>query len=163
MRALGKFWLCAVTKFSEERRAASHVERQSHEFYLPEMPVKDETGRMRRRLMFPGYIFIYIRDGRWTHLSSTRGIQRVLSHEETPVRVPRHEIQWLKSREDEDGLVRLNPRPHVGDTVTVSSGGFAGIAGVVQNLLPSDRCKVMFRLLGRSVVGEFDDGALRVA
>lgn len=159
----GTYWLAAVTKFREELRAASHVERQGFEYYLPHVN-EFRSGRYRPTLMFEGYIFVKLEPG-WRVLSSTRGISRLIVQGDEPRRIRDEEIQQLRVLEDEDGIVRLHPRFSRADRVLVGEGGggFKGLAGIVQGTSAGDRVKVLLQIMGRPAVGDFDSRSLTAA
>lgn len=157
-----QFWTAAVTKVGQEMRAASHVERLGFEFFLPRLEEFDGK-RFRRVFMFPNYLLIKIAPG-WQRLWSTRGVSRLLMAGEEPSRVRASEVESLRALSDDRDVVHLTPRPRVGQVVVVGGGsGFAGLSGIVQGTPARDRCQVLLRIMGRDVVGEFDERFLSVA
>lgn len=168
-----KFWTAAATLWSQEERAASHVERRGFEFYLPRVRVLRES-RCRHslgepvdvsELLFPGYVMIRVRRG-WQSLMRAPGIHRLFVADETPVRVRDEDVARLRDMEDETGHVRLTPRLSRGQTVGVSEAGgaFAGQFGVVEDAAVLSRVRVAFAtMLGRPAVREFDERALFAA
>lgn len=159
-----QFWAVGTTHWHEERRAAANVERQGHEYYLPEILEVGARGTQRRSMLFPGYIFVRI-DGKrgWSHLGNTRGLSRMISQGESLSRMPDSEIKALRAAEV-DGFVRPSPRPVVGDKVRVGDGGdgFSGVTGLVQGMRSNRRVQILMDILGRPVTGVFDELALTV-
>lgn len=153
-----KFWTVASTKFSQEERAAHHVERQGFEFFLPRVELLTSRG-FRREFLFPGYLFVRI-SNQWRSLMSTRGIARLFTHDETPVRIPNIEIDYFRHLEDERGFVVLPPPFVEGDAVVVTTGNLAGARGVVQGMDSRKRCLVLITLLGRTLNAALDTRAL---
>jgi transcriptional antiterminator RfaH len=157
----GNYWTTAATHFAQEQRAASHVERQGFEFYLPYTLTLLKNGREKRELMFPGYLFILV-TAQWRSLMGTRGIQRLFTCGEQPSRMPEHEITGLKAREV-SGFVDLAPRFAVGQKVLVKGEDGSYFSGIVQGMDARERCKVLFELLGRQVILPVDRRSMEAA
>ncbi len=138
------------THFAQERRAAHHVERQGFEFYLPEML----NGKRRERL-FPNYLFVFVRD-QWRVLLGTRGIRRMIMVDETPVRMPKRDIDALRQRENEHGVIVLPPPFSRGQAITIRGGVFKDCFGIVDGMPAHDRVNVLLEMLGRKVEIEVD-------
>jgi hypothetical protein len=182
------YWSVAQCCWREERRAAHHVEKLGLDYYLPLTYVPDNAGDDERRtLLFPGFIFVKLRDG-WQALCSgtVRGVRRLLMvpaelsgrvqavsnlgaqavPERVPAQVRGDEIRRLRGLEDECGVVRLRPRLRDGMPVVVESGGaYEGLEGLVEGMPAAGRVRVLFKklLLGRVVSREFSESALRAA
>jgi transcription antitermination factor NusG len=161
-----KFWTCASTRWRDEERAASHIEAQGFEFYLPRFSSVGvaRSGRkfFKRELLFPGYIFILIKKG-WETLIRTKGILSLFLIDEMPRRMHDSEVNSLKNREDERGLVRLRPPLVQGQRVKFASGSYRGLSGIVDGTPAYERCRVLVQMLGREVAGEFDERVLIAA
>lgn len=155
-----RYWTAAATKNGEEQRAAYNVERQDFAYYLPVAAV-NKGGVVRRELLFPGYIFIKIREG-WQSLMSTRGIKSLFLCEGRPTRMADAEIESMVSREDERGLIQLEPPVTRGDRVVVQYGPMEGLLGRVKSLTSRERCLVLLSVMNRTVETEIDRAALRV-
>jgi transcriptional antiterminator RfaH len=155
------YWTAAVTKLSEEQRAAHHIERQGFQFYLPEMLTRHGS-RMRREYLFPGYIFVRISEG-WETLMHTRGIRRVFLCNGSPTRMRDSDIECIRSRENEKGLIELELEPplRVGDRIKISAGPFSGHSGIFQGMSARDRCYVLLSVLGRSASVVLNYSAVR--
>ena len=161
MRAVTSHWSLARTRWCEEERAASHVERQGFEYWLPRMAQFSSRGVERRSLMFPGYLFFKVSRG-WQSLCATRGISSIVMCEDEPARVRREDLEYLMSLEDERGLVVLPPRFRSGDEVVVGDGPFRGMRGVVQGASEQGLLRVLWSMLGKSVVARIPETLLSV-
>lgn len=158
MRA-ANYWAIAKTKWTEEERAASHVERQEFEYWLPRMSMFSPKGAERRSLMFPGYLFFKVRAG-WQAICSTKGVASVMLCDGRPARVRQDEFDYLRSLEDWRGLVVLPPRFGKGDAVVVTQGQYQGVRGVVQGMSVAARCRVLWSMLGRDVEASIPEASL---
>ncbi len=160
-----KFWTAAQTHERQELRAAAHVERQGFEFFLP-VCEEFRARRFRKTIMFPGYLFVRIREG-WQKLASTRGISRLIYNSDgLPSRLSDREIEQLRALEDEHGVVQLRKRVFSdGDLVRVGPGGHGleTLSGIVQGTPVADRYRILFTIMGRQVVGEVDARSLSAA
>jgi len=118
-----KHWTAAVAIRGEERRAAHHVERLGFNYYLPEILRPNSIGEFCcRRLLFPGYIFIKLRQN-WERLLHIRGLRRILYIDEIPLTVQQREIEALRRLEDDKGFIRMGPRICVGDMAKIGPLG----------------------------------------
>lgn len=161
MARVRKYWTAAATKFTQEQRAAHNIEKQGFEYYLPQIAELSFSGVERRELLFPGYIFIKIRKG-WESLMSTRGISRLFLCNDKPTRIPTFEIQRLKDMEGDDGLIDLGPSIVPGQKVVAdaTAGSFSYLSGVVKGMSARNRVEVLFSILGRDIAVTVDRRAL---
>ena len=167
-----RYWTVCATHWREEQRAAHHVERQGFSYYLPMVYEAIAGGDDERRtLLFPGFIFVKLREG-WQSLSSTRGIASLFTYSvdkdsdaRLPSRLRTDEVRRLRDMED-DGAVRLLPPLAPGSAAVVREdvgGAYAGICGIVFGTSASGRVSVSLRVMGREFRREFSRSALRVA
>lgn len=161
MRA-ANYWAIATTKWNEEERAASHVERQEFDHWLPRMSTFTQRGAERRSLMFPGYLFFKVRQG-WEAICCTKGVASVMLCDGRPARVRQEEFDYLRSLEDKRGLVVLPPRFGNGDAVQITQGQYQGVRGVVQGTSVAGRLRVLWAMLGRDVHASIPEGSLSSA
>lgn len=152
----GGYWLVAKTKPQRELWAAENAQRQGFNCYLPQTapPERAPKQKARAHFLFPRYLFVYT-EGRWRCLLSTFGIAGLVMAGECPAVMPPREIERIKAREDEHGLVRLAQAPTArfkeGDAVRVREGTFSGFTGIYANHSSHDRVKVLIEYLGRTV------------
>lgn len=152
------YWAVVETKHREERRAVCHLERQEFHVYFPLMLVETVSrGTLRRGLhpLFPGYLFVRVRD-QWRSITGTRGVSRVVMQGEQPGRVAAAEIEYLRSLENERGEIVLPPAHSVGDPIRVTTGAYEGFRAIVKSNEPAGRVAVLLHMLGREVRVVFD-------
>lgn len=169
-RSVSTYWICIQTKMSEDFLAASHIRRQTNrECYIP---VWFNKRTDRRQNLFPGYIFLDIGGERnWKFVNGTRGVTRVLllasskdDPDPIPMRVPADEIAALKVRENKNGVIDLSRvRFEEGQHVVGRVGSFDGVHGIVEGMSDSDRIRVLFTILGRSVPKVMRESEIRAA
>lgn len=155
------YWTCVVTRPHQERRAAHHVERQGFVYYHP-VAWMPHRGQLRPRAMFPGYLFVHVHDG-WPKLASTRGVSRlILNADDKPARITPAELHFLKSLEDDKGVIVLPIRYRVGDRVRFVAGKryLLGMTGIVRGTTAKGRVDVLLRILGRHVVKTVEKSTL---
>jgi len=161
-----KFWTVAQTRFSQERRAAHHVERQGFQFYLPETVVPQRSGHERREILFPGYIFIQIdRLVNWAVLSSTRGISRLMTQGDQPIPMRDRDVEDIRRMEDSRGFVVLRSRFRNGEEIRVSSedNSLLGLHGLYLEMTAPGRCRVLLTIMGRPVSADVMESELSAA
>jgi transcription antitermination factor NusG len=160
-----RYWTVARTHFSQEQRAAHHIERQGFLHYLPYFAALTRRGAERRELLFPGFIFVSIDLARqWRTLCSTRGVAGLFMCGDVPTRMPKGEVEALQQREDARGLINLYPCVKRGDLVRVGSAGgsLAGLAGAVHEFTSAGRVVLLLTVLGQQKKFEFDARAVEL-
>src|SRR5262245_42105705 len=99
------YWAVAATKPRQEIKAQYHLKRQGFETLLPRFLERQKIG-----LLFPGYIFIAIRD-HWYSILSTFGVLHLLRQPDyTPAKLPEGFVDEIYSRANEDGIIVLPVR-----------------------------------------------------
>lgn len=97
---------------------------------------------------FPGYAFVRFEfPGQFQMVKYTRGVKRVVGHEDGPVPVPEELVAGLRARE-RDGLIvfeRYGEEPAVGDEIEVVEGPLKGLKGIFRKEI-GDRERVMILL-----------------
>jgi transcriptional antiterminator RfaH len=156
MTDAGPNWYVAQTHANSEGKAASQLERQGFEIYLPRYI---KTARHARRVrmfeapLFPRYLFVRvdIETQRWRTINSTFGITQLVGRGNRPSPVLDEVIDLLKRREGSDGLFQLNTTPQfkIGDAVRVSSGAFEACQGFFDARTDQDRVAILLEFMGR--------------
>ena len=82
--------------------------------------------------LFVGYVFVHVVDLPWKIIRRTPGVFTVLLFGDAPAICPDREIEALRARLDENGIVRLPPAPSgrkipIGAKVTARQGLIAGL------------------------------------
>lgn len=143
-------WVVLRTKPRSELWAAENVARQGVEYYLPRLAPERGTAPPP---LFPGYLFARI-IGQWRFLRSTFGVLDLVMQGESPAELRAAEIEWIRSLEGEDGLVRL-PEPPVpeplraGERLRVEHGPFAGLRAICGGMKSTDRVYILLDVLGK--------------
>lgn len=152
-------WVVAKTQTNREAWASENILRQFAEPYLPKCAERIRVGKhfeTRPRLLFRGYVFVRVLDGRWRFLLGTYGVASVIMAGNEPALMPDAEISRLKGYEDGDGLIIL---PRLGDleatrfvkgsTVRVVDGLYEGKVGICDGFSTKDRERILLDYLGR--------------
>ena len=151
-------WFVAHTHPHAEAKASLHLVRQGFEVYLPRYLKRRGHARKIETIaapLFPRYLFVAVDMAaqRWRSIYSTVGIARFVSNGNEPVAVPAGVVEALKSREGDDGLVKLDrhPRFSPGDKVRVLEGAFSDCLGLFEGVSERERVTILLDLLGRKV------------
>jgi len=140
------YWAVAKVQGQREAFAAGHLEARGFEIFLP----KIETKRAILPLL-PSYLFVRIVD-RWRAIETTFGVLALIRFGEEPARCPDREVDALKARANEKGIITLPPAPtkrliKPGARVRVVSGPFQGLNGIFQGQSTRDRVLVLMSVL----------------
>ena len=162
--ALG--WGVVRTQVGQEGCARRHVIEQGFEAFLPKFLTYDVyRGKRRAKVanLFPSYLFVHI-DDQWWSLNGTRGVSRVILDGDRPAIVRAAEIQYLQERFDEYGTKKLDDGRFVrGQSVRALAGPMHDQVGRFETMLPGDRVRVLFEMMGRRVPVELGERELAVA
>lgn len=158
MSAPAQAWYVVHTRPHQEVKAAQNLERQNFGVYLPRyLRRRSHARRVEQvaRPLYPRYLFVTLDPTRqrWRAINSTFGVVGLICRGDAPAPMDDGIIAELKEREDERGLVRLEPasRLRPGDAVRVLDGAFASCLGLFEGISDSDRVAILLDMLGRKV------------
>lgn len=158
-------WIVAMTKPNHERIALANLQNQGFVCYLPLCKQRRKpVGPWSIRPVFPRYMFV-AQEQMWRSMTGTRGISYVLSNDDGPCTLPDAEIDRIKAREDKHGIVQLADPPKflIGEKVKAQDGPWAGHLLIYDGMLPRERVRVLFEMMGRKVPIEVDEKLLVAA
>lgn len=153
-------WFVAHTHPNAEAKAASHLQRQGFDVYVPHYRRQRKHAHRIETVatpLFPRYLFVAIdlNAQRWRSICSTVGINRLLSSGDNnnPTPVPDGIVEALKNREDASGFIKLDYRSRfsVGDKVRILDGDFKSFVRLFEGMDERERITILLDLLGRKV------------
>jgi len=113
--------------------------------YVPQYLVNLRKKGMTARALFPGYIFVWVKD-QWRELRTLLHVYDFLRAGDDVIKVPHKVVDGLRKREGPTGYVRINNSFFVGQQVKVKRG--PDLAGQYLGLDAKHKLRVLFRLLG---------------
>jgi transcriptional antiterminator RfaH len=153
-----KQWYVVHTQANKEHTAASHLERQGFEVYLPRYQKTLNHARSVRlvaRPLFQRYLFVRVNTEmqRWRSINGTIGVSYLITNGEKPVPIPRGIVEAIQGREDNHGLVMMLPPVYaVGQRLEVLEGPMATSNAFFQKFSDNNnRVLVLLEMLGRKV------------
>jgi len=153
----GQQWHVAFTQPNAEVRAAAHLANQDFPVYLPRFMKRRRIGRRDVRgpaPLFPRYIFVGVdvAHQRWRSINGTVGVSWLVCQGDHPVPIDVSVIEAIAGREDQDGLIKLEPmRFRPGEPVRITGGVFADQLGLYEGMADAERVRILLDLLGRKV------------
>lgn len=144
-------WYVIYTRPREEDRVDQNLAVLQVETFSPKIKksqLNEFSGKAVyfRRPMFPRYVFARFDANNLLHkILYTRGVQKLISFNNSPVTVDEEIIDIIRSRVGEDGFVQLNDDLQPGDQVTVNKGSMCGITGIFDRAT-NDENRVMILL-----------------
>ena len=159
-------WYVAQLKPNGFNKAQVNLARQGFECF---MPMRKVTIRHSRKLdtalrpIFPGYIFIKfgLENGNWRKINSTLGVNRLISfHEGHPAHIPEALIEGFMARCDEQHKLKPINDWKAGERARLVSGPFADFIGQVEELVSSDRVRLLFKFMEQYKSLEVSSAAL---
>ena len=113
--------------------------------------------------MFPGYLFVRLSFPEQAHrVLRSNGVKSFVAFGGEPVPVVEDVIEFLRSREGPDGIVRSGERAADGAPVRIVDGPFRGLTAVVTERLGArDRVRVLMEILQRQTTVELPERWVR--
>ncbi len=164
---LDKAWYLIYAKPSQEIVAQQQLERQGYTTYLPMiMNAKRRNGRRRyvEEPFFPRYLFIHLdqTNDNWSPIRSTMGVSSIVRFGMQPVSVSDEVIEFIKQRENPDGLHEVQDELSQGDNVRVLDGPMMGLEGVFVAKTSEQRVMLLLDLMGKTTRVQIDVDAIEV-
>jgi transcriptional antiterminator RfaH len=143
------FWSVVRSQSQRERFAAEQLGLRGFETFLPMVQTKRASAPL-----FNGYFFVRIVE-QWRSINYTFGVLCLVRVGDCPARCPDHEVEALQAMVV-GGFVRLpegrgapvKREMAIGSKVKITSGPFAGMAGLYGGMSTRDRERVLLNLLG---------------
>ena len=153
-----KCWYAVYTQPRNEGLAREHLERQGFEVFFPRHLKRRSHARKVEDVpspLFPRYLFAAfdLAESGWRVIRSTRGVIDLVRNGLDPVSVPETVIEEIRSRLDENGLIRLLRQNEMqpGASIHINSGPFAEYDAIFNAVRDEDRIIALLSLLGRQV------------
>ncbi|MDN5364151.1 MAG: transcription termination/antitermination protein NusG [Eubacteriales bacterium] len=145
----------------EKRIASMNMGDKIFRILVPmedEIEVKDGKRRMTKRKIFPGYVLVemILTDDSWYVVRNTPGVTGFVGPGSKPVPLDDEEAkQILRQMGVEEPKTRIDLE--VGQKVRVTSGPFATLVGVVEEIFPDkQKVRVLVNMFGRETPVELD-------
>jgi transcription antitermination factor NusG len=117
------FWSVCRSEPNREAFACTHLSAAGFDVFLPKVKLA------RIGPLFPNYVFFFVSTIAWQVAGRTPGVHAVVKFGDAPAVCPAKEIDALKARLDENGIVRLPKalRIPIGAKVTARGGLISGL------------------------------------
>ena len=151
-------WFVVHTKARGEQTALWNLARQGFKGYLPQYLRRRRHARRTdwiKAPLFPRYVFVEmdLEFDRWRAVASTIGVTHIICHGDAPAPLPSAVIKEICSREDDKGVVAMDPAipfDH-GDVVKITSGPFVDQAAWFECVDDETRVVLLLDMLGRKI------------
>ncbi len=145
-------WYLLQTKPNAHSTACEHLGRQGFKVFLPLIiKTAKKNGKFldTKAPLFPGYLFMgtTVNPVPWRSINGTRGISAAVTLDGVYRPVNGGIIEGLKSRSDEDGVIKSLNDIVPGDRVKIERGPFAEFICSVDNIQDNRRAWVLIDLL----------------
>lgn len=145
-------WFVVSTKVRREYFAQEQLVFRGVETFLPRIIEPSRVrGKMTVAPLFPGYLFLNIDlQQQYFDVVWTPGVRRFVAFGTLPCPVDRQVIEFLHARTGEAGILRLERVFHPGERVSIRSGPFEGLVGIIERpVCARGRVRVLMELLRR--------------
>ena len=135
-----------------------------YSYLFPTYWKKFLSGEKKRKPLFPGYVFVYVRlKDSYHKIKYTRGVTRFVGFGGLPLPVPANVINILRERILKDGTVKMGSYSfRKGEAVKVMKGPFGGLEGIfIESLNCGERIALLIKGL-HSARLEVDKSAVAV-
>ena len=157
-------WRVVTARRHREAVARVRLAAQGLETYLPLLrrwprpPVGSDVGPL-----FPGYVFVRAARARFHQIIRTPGVVDLVVFGGEPARLDDGVIDFLRSREEPDGIIEARPLPS-GSAVRVTDGPWRGLVAVLERRLSArERVLVLLDILQRQTRVEMPETWVRLA
>jgi len=143
-----KKWLVASYKNNELERLFLNLKNQKFEYYLPKINTSEPGCSSKEEIMFPGYIFVYVKQNEYMALKFTKGIKNLIQFGNFIPSINNNVINDIKEIED---LSKKNPRTidiQIGQKVHINQGNFKGSLVEIISLPANERVNILIHILG---------------
>lgn len=150
-------WYAVYTQTNKEAAAAQHLRNQGFEVYLPRyQKLRRHAGSAEivATALFPRYLFVGIdmQQQRWRSVNGTVGVIGLVMSGDRPLPVPNPVMAEIRSREDENGFIRLNqPTFQRGQSLRIVEGPMADTQALFEETVDGNRAILLISLMGRMV------------
>lgn len=165
----GKSWYLVYAKPRQERTAQVNLERQRYKVYLPlARQVRRRHGRGVTAIapLFPRYLFVHLdrEIDNWAPIRSTIGVVSLVRFGQVPAPVPDDLVNFLRAREDSEGLHVLSIDEYKnGARVRITAGGLTGYEGIFVAPTSRQRVVVLLDILGKQTRVTVEAGSVEPA
>jgi transcriptional antiterminator RfaH len=148
----GRQWFVVSTKVRREYFAREQLVARGVETFLPRIV---EPSRVRGKLsvapLFPGYLFLNIDlEQQYFDVVWTPGVRKFVAFGALPCPVDEQVIEFLHTRMGAEGVLRLERVFRPGERVSIRSGPFEGLVGIIERpVCARGRVRVLMELLRR--------------
>lgn len=147
-------WYVIQTRPKEEDRADSNLRAWKIETFTPKFKERRSNSYSSApnyvlKHLFPRYIFARFCATRLFDVNYTRGVQKVVSFGEGPAPLEDEIVELIKSRINEEGVVRIGEPLKPGDEIVVKAGPLKGLAGIFERTTNDiDRVMILLSAVG---------------
>jgi transcriptional antiterminator RfaH len=145
-------WFVVSTKVRREYFAQEQLSFRGVETFLPRIIEPSRVrGKMSVAPLFPGYLFLKIDlEQQYFDVVWTPGVRKFVAFGALPNPVDREVIDFLHARTGAEGILRLERVFHPGERVSIRSGPFEGLVGIIERpVCARGRVRVLMELLRR--------------
>lgn len=150
-------WYLLQIKHNGYGRAELNLARQGVGTFYPKQQIASKKDGIRLAPLFSGYLFASfdMRRISFSTVNSTLGVNRLVTLGYSLERgLPAALVDGLVARCDENGLLRPPRALRKGEAIRILTGPFADYIATVETLTTSERVRVLFELMGRTVRAE---------
>ena len=142
-------WYVIRTKPKQESRAEANLHSGGLETFAPRVRELRITTRYDARFivasLFPGYLFARFDASTWlAKVRMTRGVHSIVGFGEPATPVDDAAVHLIRNQVSDDGLIRIDDAPRVGDTVEVIGGPLRSLVGIFETgLSGGERARIL--------------------
>jgi transcriptional antiterminator RfaH len=148
----GQQWFVVSTKVRREYFAQEQLMFRGVETFLPRIIEPSRVrGKMAITPLFPGYLFLHIDlEQQYFDVVWTPGVRKFVAFGALPCPVDGQVVDFLHARTGAEGVLRLERVFHPGERVSIRSGPFEGLVGIIERpVCARGRVRVLMELLRR--------------
>lgn len=151
-------WYLIYTKPRSENAVTDKLQGCGFEVLNPKLRERRFIRRKTREMvspLFPCYVFAkFSVPENYRLIRYTRGVRKVVGSELRPIPVHEDIIESIRTRMEDDGVVRVELKKfHAGDAVEIKGGPFAGLEAIfLKELGGMERVSILLREVNARIV-----------
>jgi transcription antitermination factor NusG len=145
------YWSVVRTEPQRDKLAVLTIRQAGFVLFAPKIRV---PFRKEPVLLFCNYLFVLI-EAQWRAIERAPGVSHLVKFDDSPARIQDRDIEALRARSDEDGVVRLQGPPPApkrryaaGQRVKITGGSLSGFSALHSGMSAAEREIVLIQMLG---------------
>lgn len=156
-----KLWFPIRVRGRFEYKVAERFEERGVEYYLPLMKERrrwSDRWKVINKILFPGYIFVYIKRNEKFEILETPYCQSFIQFNGKMSSIPQQQIDGIRLMLERPDTLKIHERLHlVGQKVRIINGPFTGLIGQIKRMRNNTLIYLIIEQFNKMLSVEIDE------